>query len=83
MNEINNNKPLNGKRIGIFGKGGAGKSTVTYFLANGLVRRDYPVIVLDADSTNLGLFRIFQFKASPRPLMEFYGGTVFHGGRVT
>ena len=83
MIEINKNKPLNGKRIGIFGKGGAGKSTVAYFLANGLVRRDYPVIVLDADSTNLGLFRIFQFKASPRPLMEFYGGTVFHGGRVT
>ena len=83
MNEKNKNKPLNGKRIGIFGKGGAGKSTVAFLLASELSRNKYTVTVLDADSTNLGLSRIFQIETSPRPLMEYYGGTVFHGGRVT
>ena len=83
MKEMNKNKSLNGKRIGIFGKGGAGKSTVTLLLASELVRHEYTVIVLDADSTNLGLSRIFQIEDSPRSLMEFFGGTVFHGGRVT
>jgi ABC-type polysaccharide/polyol phosphate transport system ATPase subunit len=29
-------KPLNGKRIGFFGKGGSGKSTVTVILAEAL-----------------------------------------------
>jgi hypothetical protein len=36
--EINvmDDRPLAGLRIGIFGKGGAGKSTVTVFLADAL-----------------------------------------------
>jgi CO dehydrogenase maturation factor len=75
--------PLNGKRIGLFGKGGAGKSTVTVLLARAMCERGYSVCVLDADSTNIGLFQIFDIARSPKPLMEYFGGMVFSGGVVT
>ncbi len=75
--------PLNGKRIGLFGKGGAGKSTVTVLLARALRERGYPVCVLDADSTNIGLFRLFDISQSPKPLIDYFGGMVFSGGVVT
>jgi MinD-like ATPase involved in chromosome partitioning or flagellar assembly len=48
-------RPLSGLRIGVFGKGGAGKSTVAVLLARALRARGYSVLVLDADSTNVGL----------------------------
>jgi CO dehydrogenase maturation factor len=75
--------PLKGKRIGVFGKGGAGKSTLTVLLARALRKRGYPVCVLDADSTNLGLSQMFEISQSPRPLMDHFGGMVFSGGLVT
>jgi len=75
--------PLNGKRIGMFGKGGAGKSTLTVLLAKAMRERGYSVCVLDADTTNVGLFRLFEIMRSPRPLMDFFGGMVFSGGVVT
>jgi Mrp family chromosome partitioning ATPase len=44
-------KPLAGQRIGIFGRGGSGKSTCTVLLAKALAQAGYAVCVVDADST--------------------------------
>lgn len=72
-----------GSRIGIFGKGGSGKSTVTVFLARALRRAGHAVVVLDADSTNLGLAAALGIDHEPRPLLDHFGGMVFSGGAVT
>ena len=74
---------LAGKRIGVFGKGGSGKSTIVVLLANGLRELGYEVCVLDADSTNVGLPLVFGIDQSPTPLLEYFGGMSFSGGRVT
>ena len=76
-------KALSGRRISIFGKGGAGKSTIVILLAKVLRDRGYEVCVLDADSTNVGIHQAMGFNKSPVPLMTFFGGTVFSGGDVT
>jgi CO dehydrogenase maturation factor len=76
-------KALSDRRIGIFGKGGAGKTTVVVLLAKALADCGYDVCVLDADSTNVGLHQAMGLDESPVPLMEYYGGTVFSGGAVT
>lgn len=74
---------LVGTRIGIFGKGGAGKSTFTAMLAQVLHRQGYKVCVIDGDSTNFGLPNALGMEAPQKSLLEFYGGTVFSGGDVT
>jgi CO dehydrogenase maturation factor len=74
---------LAGKRIGLFGKGGAGKSTVVVLLARALRERGYDICVLDADSTNLGLPQALGLDLAPVPLMDYFGGMIFSGGRVT
>jgi CO dehydrogenase maturation factor len=76
-------KPLTDLRIGILGKGGAGKSTVAVLLAQALKNQGYHVCVLDADSTNVGIHQVMGVSESPTPLIEYYGGTVFSGGAVT
>jgi CO dehydrogenase maturation factor len=76
-------KVLNGKRIGIFGKGGCGKSTVAVLLAKALRNIDYDVCLLDADSTNVGLSKALGADRDPVPLLDYYGGMVFSGGFVT
>lgn len=74
---------LAGKRIGVFGKGGSGKSTVVVLLAGGLRECGYEVCLLDADSTNLGIPQVLGINQPPASLMEYFGGTVFSGGLVT
>jgi CO dehydrogenase nickel-insertion accessory protein CooC1 len=78
-----NRRPLDGLRIGVFGKGGSGKSTLTVFLAAALKEAGYPVVVLDADSTNHGLAAALGLDVEPRPLLDYFGGMVFSGGSVT
>jgi CO dehydrogenase nickel-insertion accessory protein CooC1 len=74
---------LAGRRIGVFGKGGSGKSTLVVLLARELARRRYDVCVLDADSTNEGMPQALGVTSAPRPLIEHFGGMVFRGGAVT
>jgi len=77
------NRILAGKRIGIVGKGGSGKSTVTVLLAKALRKHGYDVCVLDADSTNIGLHQALGIEKLPASLIDYFGGTVFSGGLVT
>jgi CO dehydrogenase nickel-insertion accessory protein CooC1 len=76
-------KVLAGMRIGVFGKGGAGKSTLTVLLSKTLSTLGYKVCILDADSTNIGLSRALGYDQPPDPLLDFFGGMVFSGGLVT
>jgi len=80
---MRSHKPLSGLRIGVFGKGGAGKSTVTVLLAQALRARGHPVLVVDADSTNVGLAGALGIAREPEPLLQYFGGAVFSGGPVT
>jgi CO dehydrogenase nickel-insertion accessory protein CooC1 len=80
---IKTHQHLHGKRIGFFGKGGAGKSTSLILFAQALRARGYPVCVLDADSTNIGLYQALGVESPPTPLLDYFGGMVFSGGKVT
>lgn len=77
------NKVLANTRIGILGKGGSGKSTITVLLTKALRNYGYNVCVLDADSTNVGVHKALGFKKPPVSLMDYFGGTVFSGGKVS
>jgi CO dehydrogenase maturation factor len=61
-------------KISVCGKGGSGKSTMVALLANVAQKKGYRVLVVDADESNSGLFRMFGFTSPPRPLMELVGG---------
>ena len=76
-------KSLAGRKIGVVGKGGSGKSTAVVLLARALVRSGYTVCVVDADSTNVGLNQAFGVEQPPAPLIEYFGGMIFGGGLVT
>jgi CO dehydrogenase nickel-insertion accessory protein CooC1 len=76
-------KLLDGKRIGIVGKGGAGKSTVAVLVATTLRKHGYEVCLLDADSTNVGLHQVLGFDGQPTSMIDYFGGMIFSGGAVT
>jgi CO dehydrogenase nickel-insertion accessory protein CooC1 len=76
-------KSLAGKRIGIVGKGGAGKSTATILIAKILRDRGYEVCIVDADSTNVGLHQALGLANPPASMIDYFGGMVFSGGSVT
>lgn len=78
-----NTQELAGKRIGVFGKGGSGKSTTLVLLARALRDYGYEVCVVDADSTNVGLHHALGLETAPAQLMDYFGGMVFSGGLVT
>jgi len=80
---MNGKKKLTGTRIGVFGKGGAGKSTFVAILAQTLQQQGYDVCVIDADSTNYGLPQALGMDSPPKSLLDLYGGMVFSGGKVT
>ena len=80
---IENEKGLADKRIGVFGKGGSGKSTFVVLLARKLRERGYEVCILDADSTNIGMPGALGIDRTPKTLIDYFGGMVFSGGSVT
>ena len=61
-------------KISVCGKGGSGKSTLVTLLAGQAVSRGLNVLVIDADESNTGLFRLLDFDQPPVPLMELAGG---------
>jgi len=77
------NKLFANSRIGILGKGGSGKSTITVLMAKAFQNQGFQVCVLDADSTNTGIHRALGFKNPPVSLLDYFGGPVFTGGGVT
>jgi CO dehydrogenase nickel-insertion accessory protein CooC1 len=83
MNMTEKVKTLAGKKIGVFGKGGSGKSTAVVLLAKALKEQGYEVCILDADSTNIGLDRALGLDKSPASLIDYFGGMIFSGGAVT
>ena len=61
-------------KISVCGKGGSGKSTIAALLANRARIKGFNTLVVDADESNTGLFRMLGFDYTPIPLMELVGG---------
>jgi len=60
-------------KILICGKGGCGKSTIAAMLAKYLAEKDLAVLVVDADESNVGLYRMLGLKKA-KALAECLGG---------
>jgi CO dehydrogenase maturation factor len=60
-------------KLMICGKGGCGKSTVSALLAAAMNRRGKQVFLVDADESNIGLYRMLGVDM-PEPLLENLGG---------
>jgi CO dehydrogenase maturation factor len=61
-------------RICIAGKGGTGKSVLTTLLAKVFGEMGHPVLILDSDESNPGLYRMLGFRQAPSDLIGFFGG---------
>jgi CO dehydrogenase maturation factor len=61
-------------KIVVCGKGGSGKSSLVALLANAMRTQGRRVIVVDADESNPGLYRLLGLPARPEPLMNLLGG---------
>lgn len=57
----------------ICGKGGCGKSTVAALLARSMQQRGKRVLLVDADESNIGLYRMLGVEM-PQPLLDSLGG---------
>lgn len=68
-------------KILICGKGGSGKSTVAALLAREIARRGTGVLVVDADESNFGIYKMLGFD-QPRDFMESLGGKRALGERL-
>lgn len=61
-------------KFSVCGKGGSGKSTLVALLARAARKRGLKVLVVDADESNSGLFRMLGLPKPPVPLMDLLGG---------
>lgn len=68
-------------KILICGKGGSGKSTVAALLAREIARRGTRVLVVDADESNFGIYKMLGFD-QPKDFMESLGGKRALGERL-
>jgi CO dehydrogenase maturation factor len=60
-------------KILICGKGGSGKSTIAALLATAMQKRGKRILLVDADESNIGLYRMLDLDM-PVPLMDSLGG---------
>jgi CO dehydrogenase maturation factor len=60
-------------KIGVSGKGGCGKSTLSVLLAKSMKKLGYRVLLVDGDESNIGLENLTGI-AGPKHLMDFLGG---------
>jgi len=60
-------------KLMICGKGGSGKSTVSALLAKAMEKQGRRVLLVDADESNMGLYKMMGTEM-PTPLMEALGG---------
>jgi CO dehydrogenase maturation factor len=60
-------------KILICGKGGSGKSTIVALLAKEMAIRNYNVLVIDSDESNIGLHSRLGMQ-KPKDFMNYFGG---------
>ena len=61
-------------KVGVAGKGGSGKSVLACLIARSMAKRGLEVLLVDADESNRGLYRMLGLSEPPRPFMEKLGG---------